>query len=147
MKREVQEYFRGCLDSNALDYIDFKGNEVPEPFIFSDNYTQLYPPNEGWCEMKPRLGAFEISTVIYGNVEDEREDGTKVLIPQKVDILFYSKLMSGTWPNYEALGERMAEFFSKLNADATNAADLKSEYQFKGVVRKAGRNASPTKTR
>ena len=82
IKAEIQAYF-----PNAV----FHENCIPADFAFSENYTQLVPDshaNNTHYDMIPRLGAFEVSTVV------KTADG------RKYDVLLYSKLKSLTWPHF-----------------------------------------------
>ena len=76
-------------------------NEIPKKFMFSDNYTQLIPDNpnrDDTYPMLPRIGAFEVSSVIA----PDRNQG---------DVLFYSKLMSSCWPHIGNLAARVEDCF------------------------------------
>ena len=86
------ESFAAGLEADLKEMIPgltvFK-NQVPEQFVFSDHYTQLMQGAFNVYDIKPRVGAFEVSTVII----DEQK--TQI----KRDVLFYSKLMCMAWPH------------------------------------------------
>mmetsp|Transcript_14878 Transcript_14878/g.20142 ORF Transcript_14878/g.20142 Transcript_14878/m.20142 type:complete len:103 (-) Transcript_14878:770-1078(-) len=66
--------------------------------------------------LNPRLGAFEISTVI---------DNTY--------ILFYSKLLSRQWPRYDLLAKRIGQCFVDSNEGMTGP-ELKAKYEHKVII-------------
>ena len=68
-------------------------NKVPKAWYEKEIYCQLIPnedDNNPYYDILPRIGAFEISTVV-----------------DNVDILFYSKQMSTMWPNVPAMASRI----------------------------------------
>jgi len=69
---------------------------------------------EMFYDRVPRIGAFEVSTVINGT-----------------DILIYSKMMSSMWPHVRALTVRCKELID--NKDSTATAALKDKFQTKGL--------------
>ena len=92
-------------------------NRVPKPWYEKEEYCQLLPnddSNDPCYQILPRLGAFEITTVV-----------------DNVCILFYSKMMSSMWPNYKALTNRISAFVKDLKEGMKGAA-LKEKYQTTG---------------
>ena len=70
-------------------------NKVPKPWYEKEVYCQLIPNEDDrnpYYDILPRIGAFEISTVI-----------------DNVDILFYSKMMSTMWPHVPSVAKRIKE--------------------------------------
>ena len=77
-------------------------NKVPKEWYEKEVYCQLIPnedDNNPYYDILPRIGAFEISTVIDGH-----------------DILLYSKMMSSMWPNTSAV----SKWIKNLIDDAAN---------------------------
>ena len=105
-------------------------NEIPKQFMFSDNYTQLIPENplrDDTFPMFPRIGAFEVSTVL----QSDQGQG---------DIMFFSKLMSACWPHTSTLASRISKCFEDFDAAGPQALGaLKEAYQTTGVVRRQAR--------
>ena len=92
-------------------------NRVPKPWYEKEIYCQLIPnedDNNPFYDILPRIGAFEVSTVVDG-----------------VDILFYSKMMSCMWPHGPSLAKRVAAFFEELNSGVPPAG-LREKYQTTG---------------
>ena len=76
-------------------------NKCPKPWYEKEVYCQLIPnddDNNPNYDILPRIGAFEVSTVI-----------------NNTDILFYSKQMSSMWPNATMLGKRIGEAMNDSN--------------------------------
>ena len=95
-----------------------------------ENYCQLIHNADDKItvyDMLPRTGAFEVSTVLGGNQ----------------DILFYSKMMSKTWPNPSGLAEKVANCLKQSEKETAN---LKQEFQTTGVVAKVPRNSRANKS-
>lgn len=87
-------------------------NKVPKLWYDKPIYCQMVPNDderEMFYQMVPRVGAFEVSTVINGT-----------------DILLYSKMMSSMWPHARALTVRCKELID--NKDATATATLKDKF-------------------
>ena len=87
-------------------------NKVPKPWFEKEIYCQLIPnddDNNPYYDVLPRIGAFEVSTVI-----------------DNVDILFYSKQMSTMWPHASSLAKRIALFADEAGKTAT--AGLKERF-------------------
>ena len=98
-------------------------NEIPTHFMFSDNYFQLIPENparEDTYEMLPRIGAFEVSTVL----DHQSKRG---------DVLFFSKLMSSCWPHVPSLVKRIEKCIQH-NKEGGDANGLKDEFNTTGMV-------------
>jgi hypothetical protein len=110
-------------------------NTVPKQWVDYDIYCQLLPnddPNNEYYQCIPRTGAFEVSHKGVVRI---------ALFTLK---LVFSKLMSGLWPNFESVSERVAEC---VNA-AKNGEDYK-RFQTTGTgipVKKQTRRTSPNKT-
>lgn len=71
-------------------------NKVPKAWYDKEVYCQLIPnedDNNPDYDILPRIGAFEISTVV-----------------DNVDILIYSKMMSSMWPHIPSVVDRVAAF-------------------------------------
>ena len=85
-------------------------NSVPESFIFSDNYMQLHQPQEGVCEISPRLWAFEISTVLTKTGLDDKGNHKH----EEIDILLYSKLMCRVWPHFADVTNKICNLFEEF---------------------------------
>lgn len=101
-------------------------NLVPKPWFEKDIYCQLIPnedDNNPYYEILPRIGAFEVSTVVRG-----------------VDILLYSKMMSTMWPHVPALASRCAALVDDAGSMDANA--LKGKYQTSGVQARQARKPS-----
>jgi hypothetical protein len=105
-------------------------NKVPKAWFEKEVYCQLIrndDDNNPYYDILPRIGAFEISTVI-----------------NDIDILFYSKQMSTMWPHAPSVADRIKAAVDDSTAMATSA--LKEKYQTAGrQVRQArapGRRAS-----
>lgn len=67
-------------------------NKVPKAWSGKEIYCQMIPnedDNDPFYDRVPRIGAFEVSTVIGDT-----------------DILLYSKMMSSMWPHAEGLATR-----------------------------------------
>ena len=91
-------------------------NKVPKPWYEKEIYCQLIPnedDNNPYYDVLPRIGAFEVSTVI-----------------DNVDILFYSKMMSTMWPHASSLATRIKDF-ADMNG-STAVATLKEKFQTTG---------------
>ena len=91
-------------------------NKVPKAWYEKEIYCQLIPnedDNNPYYDILPRIGAFEVSTVI-----------------NNVDILFYSKQMSTMWPHASALAIRIKEAMDE--AGSTAPAALKDKWQTSG---------------
>lgn len=71
--------------------------------------------NNAYYDMMPRIGAFEVSTVVDNNT----------------DILFYSKMMSSMWPHAGSLAGRITEFIED-SKKSMKGAELKAKYQTTG---------------
>lgn len=98
-------------------------NKVPKPWYEKEVYCQLIPnddDNNPYYDILPRIGAFEVSTVI-----------------NNVDILFYSKQMSSMWPNATMLGKRIGEAMEDSKNMAIGA--LKDKWQTTGRQYRAPR--------
>lgn len=92
-------------------------NKVPKPWFEKEIYCQLIPnedDNNPHYDILPRLGAFEVSIVV-----------------DNVDILFYSKQMSGMWPHAKSLSNRIKAFIEDRTSGMAGAA-LKDKYQTSG---------------
>ena len=91
-------------------------NRVPKPWYEKEIYCQLIPnedDNNPYYDILPRIGAFEVSTVI-----------------DNVDILFYSKMMSTMWPHGPSLATRIKSYAADVGSTAASA--LKEKYQTSG---------------
>jgi len=84
------------------------------------------PNDEGY----PRVGAFEVSTIVTTN------DGGSV------NILLYSKIMSGEWPNYPALAKRVKALFDDISSGENGMSYLLETYNTNGTPSR-GSHASP----
>jgi hypothetical protein len=88
MFNEVSSAIKGLIpNANCIM------NKVPKPWFEKEVYCQLIPNEDEknpYYDILPRIGAFEISTVING-----------------VDILFYSKQMSTMWPFAPSVASRI----------------------------------------
>ena len=92
-------------------------NRVPKPWYEKEIYCQLIPnedDNNPYYDILPRIGAFEVSSVI-----------------DNVDILFYSKMMSTMWPHAPSLATRIKAFTDELGSGVPPAA-LKEKFQTTG---------------
>ena len=72
-------------------------NMVPKAWHEKDLYQQLIPNSDQknpYYDFQPRLGAFEVSTVINGTV----------------DILFFSKTKRKSWPNVKEVIKGISNF-------------------------------------
>ena len=91
-------------------------NKVPKPWYEKEIYCQLIPnddDNNPYYDILPRIGAFEVSTVIHNT-----------------DILFYSKMMTSMWPHGGSLADRIGQFIE--DAKVMGASALKNKYQTTG---------------
>lgn len=91
-------------------------NKVPKPWYEKEIYCQLIPNEDDrnpYYDILPRIGAFEISTVI-----------------NNVDILFYSKQMSTMWPHVPSVAKRIKEAMD--DAKSTPAPQLREKWQTSG---------------
>ena len=101
-------------------------NKVPKAWYEKEVYCQLIPnddDNNPHYDILPRIGAFEISTVI-----------------DNVDILLYSKMMSLMWPHVPSVVGRIQQFDNdaiSLRADA-----LRAKYYTSGRQVRASRSPS-----
>ena len=71
-------------------------NKVPKQWYEKEIYVQLIPNEDDknqFYDILPRLGAFEVSTVV-----------------DNVDILFYSKQMTLLWPHAKSLSNKIIAF-------------------------------------
>ena len=87
-------------------------NKVPKLWYEKEIYCQLIPnedDNNPYYDILPRIGAFEVSTVI-----------------DNVDVLLYSKQMSSMWPHCMALAKRVAAFVGDIGN--TGTATLKDRF-------------------
>ena len=73
-----------------------------------DDESDLY-------DMIPRLGAFEVSTVI-GN------EGSLT------DILFFSKLLSSLWPHTRTVAGKVANFFDDMKDGFMSAVEIRGKF-------------------
>ena len=112
-------------------------NQVPERFIFSDNYMQLHQPIDNVCEISPRLWAFEISTVLTRTGKDEKGEHKH----EEIDILLYSKLMCRVWPHFADVSNKIARMFEEFE-NGVWPSELREKYQFKGQVQVVPRGHS-----
>ena len=81
---------------NAIPDCDVVFNMVPKKWADSDIYSQLIPNednNTPYYEVVPKIGAFEVS--VNG-------------------ILIFSKLLSGLWPTYPAIGARCKQIAESI---------------------------------
>ena len=69
--------------------------------------------------MFPRLGAFEVSTILTN-----KNGGME-------SILFFSKMMSGLWPHTRDLGIKIGSFFEEIQ-DENNLGSIKLKFQTTG---------------
>ena len=91
-------------------------NKVPKAWSEKDIYCQMVAnedDNNPYYDQVPRIGAFEVSTVIGDT-----------------DILLYSKMMSSMWPHAEGLSTRCKELAESRDSTAVTA--LKAKYQTTG---------------
>jgi hypothetical protein len=91
-------------------------NKVPKAWFEKEVYCQLIRNDDDknpYYDILPRIGAFEISTVI-----------------NNVDILFYSKQMSTMWPHAPSVADRIKAAMDDSTVMATPA--LKEKYQTAG---------------
>ena len=119
------EYYERCSNMirAAVPSAQVIINQVPKEWAQCDIYMQMIPnddDNAPYYEMLPRLGAFEVSTVINGQ-----------------DILLYSKLMSSMWPHARALATRCKELVDQIGTAAPQ--DLKTKYTTSGQQVRAAR--------
>ena len=103
-------------------------NRVPKPWFEKEVYCQLIPnedDNNPYYDILPRIGAFEVSTVV-----------------DNVDILFYSKMMSTMWPHAPSLANRIKAYCDEVGGTAV--AGLKEKFQTTGrqVKQPRGRRGS-----
>ena len=79
-------------------------NQVPKAWFQQEIYCQLIPNDDEESDvydMIPRLGAFEVSTVIPN-------EGSLT------DILFFSKLLSSLWPHTRTVSTKLATYFDDM---------------------------------
>ena len=62
--------------------------------------------------MFPRMGAFELSTVVEKRGRSEA-------------ILIYSKIISGLWPHYSGVAKRVADYAQANFKDGQGVSDLR----------------------
>ena len=85
---------------------------MPKAWYEKEVYCQLIPnedDNNPDYDILPRIGAFEISTVV-----------------DNVDILLYSKMMSTMWPHIPSVVNRLKQFAD--DAKNMSATELKNVY-------------------
>ena len=105
-------------------------NKVPKGWYEKEIYCQLIPNDDAnlpHYDILPRLGAFEVSTVI---------DNTA--------ILFFSKLKSQIWPSPSAVSKRVKACIDEWRKGA-KVSQLQAKYQTQGKTSKLQR--SPAKLR
>ena len=102
-------------------------NQLPKKWYKKNIYFQLIPNEDDEREVfdiLPRLGAFEVSTV---NSRGRRS----------MDILFFSKLLSNSWPKLKTLAVKVSKYIHeqrqrRQETDAfvpVDVQDLKHRYQ------------------
>ena len=119
------KYFTDCAKAikAVIPDANVMMNKVPKPWFEKEIYCQLIPnedKNMPNYDILPRLGAFEVSTVI---------DHTA--------ILFFSKLKSQIWPSHAAVSKKikacMDEFAAmKRGSRGGRGAQLQAKYQTQG---------------
>lgn len=105
-------------------------NKVPKAWYEKEIYCQLIPNNDAKLpnyDILPRLGAFEVSTVI---------DNTA--------ILFFSKLKSQIWPSPSLVAKRVKACIDEWRKGA-KVSQLQAKYQTQGKSSRLQR--SPAKLR
>lgn len=88
-------------------------NRVPKVWHEKDIYCSLIPNNDNddpCYSILPRLGAFEVTTVI-----------------ENCDIVLYSKLSSSLWPDLKAFTRKMTSMGEEMKQKATGA-QLKAKF-------------------
>ena len=103
-------------------------NKVPKAWYEKEIYCQLIPnedDNNPYYDILPRIGAFEISTVINN----------------QVDILFYSKQMSTMWPHVPSVAQRIKEAMDDCKNSGPQVC--KDKWQTTGRQVRQPRNARP----
>ena len=78
--------------------------------------------------MLPRIGAFEVSTVL----DPQAKQG---------DILFFSKLMSSCWPHVPSLATRVAKSFQEYK-EGENPNAIREQFNTNGIVQKQSRRST-----
>jgi len=92
-RHDANKYKQSALNTAEAIKKSYPGcevvfNMVPKVWAHSDIYCQLIPNEDEaqpYYEVVPRIGTFEVS--VNG-------------------VLLFSKLLSGLWPNFPAVGER-----------------------------------------
>ena len=80
-----------------------------------------------FCEMVPRIGAFEVSVVL----DPKRKRG---------DIRFYSKVLSLCWPHISELAKRVVTCVETYNASkGKELMNLTAQFETTGIVKKQRR--------
>ena len=95
-------------------------NQVPKKWYEKEIYCQLIPNEDeknDLYDMFPRMGAFELSTVVEKKGRSEA-------------ILLYSKIISGMWPHFGAVAKRVQEYSEANFKDGQGVSDLRQKFSF-----------------
>ena len=101
-------------------------NQIPKRWQDKEIYFNLVwndDENNDVFDVTPKIGAFEVSTVAYGEISAEKRTTKKgkkkakqvTKIPVEETLLIYSKLSAKMWPLINKLGEKIVNYCKEIS--------------------------------